>query len=50
MTMKSVLAALMAVSLFAFAPAYAQDADEGATVEQPADASTDDAGSGDAQE
>jgi hypothetical protein len=44
MTMKSVLAALMAMSLFAFAPAYAQDADEGTTVEEPMDPGTDDSG------
>lgn len=50
MTMKSVLMALMAMCLFAFAPAYAQDADEGASVEEPVDSGTDDASSGDAQE
>lgn len=50
MTMKSVLAALIAVNLFAFAPAYAQDTDEGTTVEEPADDGADDAGTGDAQE
>ena len=48
MTMKSILAGLMAVSLFAFAaqsPVYAQDADEGTTVDEPVDTGTDDAGS-----
>lgn len=47
MTIKNVLAALMAVSLFAFAaqsPVYAQDADDGTTMDEPMDPGTDDSG------
>ena len=46
MTMKNVLTALMAISLFAFAaqsPVYAQDADDGTTMDEPMeDPGTDD--------
>lgn len=47
MTTKKVLAALLAASLFAFAtqaPVYAQDADEGTTMDEPMDPGTDDLG------
>ncbi len=47
MTTKIVLAALMAVSLFAFAaqsPVYAQDADDTTTMDEPMDPGTDDSG------
>jgi hypothetical protein len=45
MTMKTVLAALLAAGLFASAaqaPVYAQDADEGTTMDEPMDPGTDD--------
>lgn len=48
MTTKKFLLGLMAASLFAFAaqsPVYAQDADDGTTMDEPMEPSTDDAGS-----